>query len=97
MDYNLYYYDPDALVRKANRTIWKDIAHYKNTVIESDKPEVVWEILSAVKAPKYDGKGNKTGNIQTGHVLYRDAKMTFSRKAFLGIFNNRDFTQLIYR
>ncbi|MFP3155316.1 UPF0236 family protein [Lachnospiraceae bacterium ZAX-1] len=27
----------------------------------------------------------------------KDAKMSFSRKAFLGIFKNKDFSQLIYR
>lgn len=86
-----------TLVRFANKTIRKDIFHYKNAIIESDKEPIVLEILSAAKAPKYDGKGNKTGKIQMGHILYRDAQMTFSRKAFLGIFKNKDFTQLIYR
>lgn len=42
-------------------------------------------------------KGNKTGNIVTGHILYREAEMTFSRKAFLKIFENKGFTQLVYR
>ena len=85
------------LVRFANGSIWDDILHYKDAVIESDKEAVIVNILSAAKAPRYDGKGNKTGNIQTGHVLYREAEMTFSRKAFLKIFDNKDFTQLVYR
>ena len=85
------------LVRFANGSIWDDILHYKDAVIESDKEAVIVNILSAAKAPKYDGKGNKTGNILTGHVLYREAEMTFSRKAFLKIFDNKDFTQLVYR
>lgn len=68
-----------------------------DAVIESDKEPVILNILSASKAPKYDGKGNKTGNIMTGHILYREAEMTFSRKAFLKIFENKEFTQLVYR
>ncbi len=85
------------LIRFANKTIWKDIFGYKDAVIESDKEPIVLEILSAAKAPKYDGKGNKTGTVMTGHILYREAEMTFSRKAFLKIFDNREFTQLVYR
>lgn len=85
------------LVRFANKSIWKDILHYKDAVIESDKEPVVLEILSAAKAPRIDGKGNKTGNIMTGHIVYREAKMTFSRKAFLRIFDNKEFSQLVYR
>lgn len=85
------------LARFANGTIWKDIAHYKDAIIESDKESLVWEILSAAQAPKYDGKGNKTGNIQTGHIVYRDAAMTLSRKTFLKLFDNRNYTELIYR
>lgn len=85
------------LTRFANKTIWDDIFHYKDAVIESDKEPVIIEILSAAKAPRFDGKGNKTGNIQTGHVVYRDAAMTFSRKMFLGIFDNKEYTQLVYR
>lgn len=86
-----------TLVRYANKTIWNDIFHYKDVIIESDKERIIYDILSAAKAPKVDGKGNRTGNIMSGHILYREAKMTFSRKAFLSIFENRDFTQLIYR
>lgn len=85
------------LVRFANRSIWQDIFHYKDAIIESDKEPTILKILSASKAPKIDGKGNKTGNVKTGHILYREAEMTFSRKAFLKIFENKEFTQLVYR
>lgn len=85
------------LVRFANKSIWNDILRYKEAVIESDKEPVILNILSAAKALKYDGKGNKTGNIMTGHILYREAEMTFSRKAFMEIFENKEFTQLVYR
>ena len=85
------------LVRFANKSIWNDIFRYKDAVIESDKEPIILNILSAAKAPKVDGKGNKTGNIMTGHILYREAEMTFSRKAFLKIFDNKEFTQLVYR
>lgn len=86
-----------TLVRYGNGTIREDIFHYKDGIIESDQAPVIYEILSAAKAPKKDGGGHKTGQIKTGHILYREAKMTFSRKAFLSIFENREFTQLIYR
>ena len=85
------------LVRFANKSIWDDIFHYEDAVIESEKEPVILNILSAAKAPKVDGKGNKTGNVMTGHILYREAEMTFSRKAFLKIFDNKEFTQLVYR
>ena len=85
------------LVRFANKSIWNDIFHYKDAVIESDREPAILNILSAAKAPKVDGKGNKTGNVMTGHNLYWEAEMTFSRKAFLKIFENKKFTQLVYR
>lgn len=85
------------LIRIANKSIWEDIFHYKDAVIESEKEPVILDILSAAKAPRVDGKGNKTGNIMMGHILYREAAMTFSRKAFLKIFDNKEFTQLVYR
>lgn len=40
------------LVRFANKTIWNDILHYKNTIIESDWEPVIYQILSAANAPK---------------------------------------------
>ncbi len=85
------------LVRFANKSIWNDIFRYRDAVIESDNEPIILNILSAAKAPKMDGKGNKTGSIKTGHILYRDAEMTFSRKVFLKIFDNKEFTQLVYR
>ena len=85
------------LARIANQTIWEDIRHYRDAVVENDKAPIVWEILSAAKAPKYDGKGNKTGNIAEGHIILRESGMTASRKAFLKIFDDRPATGLIYR
>ena len=85
------------LARIANRTIWKDIKHYKDAIVENDKAPVVWEILSAAQAPKYDGRGNKTGNIAEGHIILKESGMTASRKAFLKIFDDRPATGLIYR
>jgi hypothetical protein len=85
------------LARFANRTVWDDIARYKDAVIESDKAPIIYKILSAAQVPEVVGKGNKNGNVLTGHVVYRDAEMTLSRKAFLKIFANRNFSELIYR
>ncbi len=85
------------LARIANGTIWDDIRHYKDSIVESDKAPIIWEILSASQAPKYDGKGNKTGNIAEGHIILKESGMTASRKAFLRIFDERPATRLIYR
>lgn len=85
------------LVRFADKNIWDDIFHYKEAVIKNTKDPIILNILSAAKTPKVDGKGNKTGNVMTGHILYREVEMTFSRKAFLKIFDNKEFTQLVYR
>jgi hypothetical protein len=54
-------------------------------------------MLSAAKAPVYDGKGNKDGNVAKGHLPMKDALMTESRKAFLKIFDMKNFDKLIYR
>jgi hypothetical protein len=50
------------------------------------KGDCMMEVLSAAKAPKYDGKGNKDGNIQKGHFALKDAMMTGSRKALIRAF-----------
>ena len=85
------------LARIANRTIWEDIRHYKDAIVESDKAPIVWEILSAAQAPRYDGAGNKTGNIAEGHIVLKGSGMTANRRAFLKIFDNRTASELIYR
>lgn len=86
-----------TLVRMANKTIWEDVLHYKDEITISDAPDVIWKILSAAKAPKYDGKGNKDGNIKRGHILYDDAKMTLGRKGLLRMFKDKSYSQLVYR
>lgn len=53
-------------------------------------------IYGLIQFPREERKGNKAGNIMTGHIVYREAKMTFSRKAFLRIFDNKEFSQLVY-
>lgn len=85
------------LVRKENKTLYQTIERYMDTIITSDKCEEIIEILSAAKAPIYDGKGNKDGNVAQGHLPMRDALMTESRKAFMKIFDMKSFDKLIYR
>jgi hypothetical protein len=85
------------LVRFANRTIWSDIKRCSDSITEEDCRPYVWEILSAAKAPRFDGIKGPVGNVMAGHVCYRDAEMTFSRKAFLKVFDNKNFSSLIYR
>ena len=71
------------LVRKENKTLYDTIERYTDGIIMATRLNEVVEILSAAKAPKYDGKGNKDGNIRKGHFMLRDAMMTGSRKAFV--------------
>lgn len=74
------------LVRKENKTLYDTIERYTDGIIIATRLNKVIEVLSAAKAPKYDGKGNKDGNIQKGHFALRDAMMTASRKAFIKAF-----------
>lgn len=74
------------LVRKENKTLYDTIERYTDGIIVAARLNEVFEVLSAAKAPKYDGKGNKDGNIQKGHFVLRDAMMTASRKALIRAF-----------
>lgn len=74
------------LVRKENKTLYDTIERYTDGIIVAASLNDVMEVLSAAKAPKYDGKGNKDGNIQRGHFVLRDAMMTSSRKALIKAF-----------
>jgi DNA primase catalytic subunit len=74
------------LVRKENKTLYDTIERYTDGIIMAARLNEVVEVLSAAKAPKYDGKGNKDGNIQKGHFALRDAMMTASRKALIRAF-----------
>ena len=85
------------LVRKENKTLYKTIERYMDAIITSEKCEEIIEILSAAKTPSLDGKGNKDGNIRKGHLPLRDSLMTESRKAFLRIFDMKNFDALTYR
>lgn len=85
------------LVRKENKTLYKTVERYMDAIIISDKCEEIIEILSAAKTPNFDGKGNKDGNISKGHIPMREALMTESRKAFLKIFDIKNFDKLTYR
>jgi len=74
------------LVRKENKTLYDTIERYTDGIIMAARLNEVVEVLSAAKAPKYDGKGNKDGNIQKGHFVLRDAMMTASRKVLIRAF-----------
>lgn len=75
------------LVRKENKTLYDTIERYTDGIIIAARLNEVVEVLSAAKAPKFDGKGNKDGNIQKGHFVLRDAMMTASRKALIRAFD----------
>lgn len=74
------------LVRKENKTLYDTIERYTDGIIMEARLNEVMDVLSAAKAPKYDGKGNKDGNIQKGHFALRDAMMTGSRKVLIRAF-----------
>ena len=74
------------LVRKENKTLYNTIERYTDGIIIAARLNEVMEVLSAAKTPKYDGKGNKDGNIQKGHFALRDAMLTASRKALIRAF-----------
>jgi len=74
------------LIRKENKTLYETIERYTDGIIRAARLNEVMEVLSAAKAPKYDGKGKKDGNIPKGHFALRDAMMTASRKALIRAF-----------
>ena len=64
----------------------------RDAIVENDQAPAAWEILSVAQAPKYDGRGNKTGNIAEGHIILKESGMTASRKALLKMFDDRPAT-----
>jgi hypothetical protein len=87
----------NILVRKENKTLYKTVERYTEGIIAEEYNPQLLEILSAAKAPTHDGKGNQEGNIKKGHVMYREAMMTESRKSFLRRFDMRPMWEITYR
>jgi hypothetical protein len=66
--------------------LYEKIESYTDGIIIASRLNEVMEVLSAAKAHKIYGKGNKDVNIQKGHFELRDAMMTASRKVLIRAF-----------
>lgn len=76
-----------ALYRRENKDLIKTIERYTDGLIPMMQMKQAIETLSAAKAPKKDGKGNKYVDGIRAHVPLREAVQTAARKAFLQMFS----------
>ena len=84
------------LAAKVRGHLHEVVERFSKIVLPEEKTCEIIEILSAAKAPKIDGKG-KDGNIHKGHIPFLNCAVTNGRKAIRGIFDMRNFCELIYR
>ena len=75
-----------ALYRKENRELIDTIERYTDGLIFTMRMQEIVQTLSAAKAPKKDGKGNRYVDVITHHMPLLDAMRTASRKAFMSAF-----------
>lgn len=71
-----------ALYRKENKELIENIDCYTDGLIFTMQMQEIVEVLSSVKAPKKDGKGNLYVDAINAHIPLKDAMQTASRKAF---------------
>lgn len=71
-----------ALYRKENKELIETIERYTDGLIFTMQMQEIVETLSAVKAPKKDGKGNPYADVISAHMPLLEAMQTASRKAF---------------
>lgn len=76
-----------ALYRKGNRELVETIDRYTDGLIFTLEMTEIIEILSAAKAPKKEGKGNRYVDIISHHMPILEAMQTASRKAFKRAFS----------
>ncbi len=76
-----------ALYRKENRELVETIDRYTDGLVFTEQMQEIIETLSAAKAPKKDGKGNRYADIMNRHMPLLDAMQTASRKAFKRAFS----------
>lgn len=76
-----------ALYRKENRELVETIDRYTDGLVFTVQMREIIETLSAAKAPKKDGKGNRYADIMNRHMPLLDAMQTVSRKAFKRAFS----------
>ena len=75
-----------ALYRKENGELIETIDRYTDGLVFTMQMQEALETLSAAKAPKKDGKGNKYADIISHHIPLQDAMRTAARKAFITAF-----------
>lgn len=71
-----------ALYRRENKELIKTIERYTDGLIFAMEMHRVAEAISAAKAPKKDGKGNRYVDVISSHMPLLEAMQTASRKAF---------------
>ena len=62
------------------------IDRYTDGLVFTMQMQEIIETISAAKAPKKDGKGNRYIDLMNGNVPIRDAVQTESRKIFKKVF-----------
>lgn len=77
-----------ALYRKENRDLVETIDRYTDGLVFMVRMQEIIETLSAARAPKKDGKGNRYVDIMNRHIPLLDAMQTVSRKAFKRAFSS---------
>ena len=75
-----------ALYRGENKELTDTIERYTDGLVFTMQMRQVIETLSAARAPKRDGKGNKYAERISCHMPLLDAMQTASRKAFKRVF-----------
>lgn len=75
-----------ALYRKENRELVSTIERYTDGLIISMQLQEAVKQLSAAKAPRKEGKGNRYVEVANHRVPLLEAMQTASRKAFRAAF-----------
>ncbi len=76
-----------VLYRKENHELVETIDRYTDGLVFTAQMQEIIETLSAAKASKKDGAGNRYGDIINHHMPLLDAMQTASRRAFKRAFN----------
>ena len=75
-----------ALYRKENRELIETIDRYTDGLVFTMQMQEIVENISAAKAPKKDGKGNRYVDLMNANVPLTDAVQTESRRIFKKVF-----------
>lgn len=83
------------LCRKVCGSLYETVTSLSKMTLPEHYTERIEEVLSAARAPKKDGKGYLYP--VRGRRPFTEAFMTNGRKAILGLLENRNCSELIYR